>query len=135
MGEGLEDNALSPWRFPSGVTAFTHQGFATSFGEKDIEMLGTQATRKGVSMLDQGAPGTLEMMSAQGDEVKQMQDRNLYTDLLMQFHQALRGEPTDMADGEAGLKSLAVAQAIHESEKSGETVPVRYPQHLNGAVQ
>jgi 1,5-anhydro-D-fructose reductase (1,5-anhydro-D-mannitol-forming) len=126
MGEGLEDNAMSLWRFSSGVTAFAHQGFATPFGEKGIELLGTQATLKGVSMLDQGAPGTLEMMSAQGDEVMQMQDRNLYTDVLVQFHQALRGEPTDMADGEAGLKSLAVALAILESAKSGEMVPVRY---------
>jgi 1,5-anhydro-D-fructose reductase (1,5-anhydro-D-mannitol-forming) len=126
MGEGLEDNAMSIWRFPGGVTAFTHQGFATPFGEKGIELLGTQATLKGISMLDQGAAGTLETMSAQGDEVMQMQDRNLYTDVLVQFHQALRGEPTDMADGEAGLKSLAVALAILESAKSGEMVPVRY---------
>lgn len=125
MGEGLEDNALSLWRFPSGVSAFTHQGFATPHGEKGIELLGTQATLKGVSMLDQGSPGTVAMMSAQGDQVTKMQDRNLYVEVLAQFHQALRGRPSDMADGDAGLKSLAVALAILESAKSGKAVLVR----------
>lgn len=126
MAEGLEDNAMSLWRFSGGVTAFTHQGFATPYGEKGIELLGTQATLKGVSMLDQGAPGTLEMMSAQGGPLTQMQDQNLYTEVLTQFHRAVRGEPNDMADGDAGLKSLAVALAILESAKAGEAVPVRY---------
>jgi 1,5-anhydro-D-fructose reductase (1,5-anhydro-D-mannitol-forming) len=126
MADGLEDSAMSLWRFSSGVIVFTHQGFATPYGEKGIKLLGTQATLKGVSMLDQGAPGTLEMMSAQGSQVTQMQDQNLYTEVLTQFHRALRGEPTHMADGDAGLKSLAVALAILESAKSGEAVPVRY---------
>lgn len=126
MGEGLEDTAMSLWRFASGVTVFTHQGFATPYGEKGIELLGTKAALKGVSMLDQGSPGTVNLMSDQGDQVTEMQDVNLYGKVLENFHKALRGESTDMADGNAGLNSLATALAILESAKSGETVYVNY---------
>jgi len=126
MGQGLEDNAMSLWHFPSGVTAFTHQGFATPYGEKGIELLGTRATLKGVSMLDQGAPGTLTWMSKQGATTNALEDRNLYTQVLTHFHQALRGAPHHMADGVAGLKALAVALAILESARTGTTVAVDY---------
>ncbi|MDP3650041.1 MAG: Gfo/Idh/MocA family oxidoreductase [Rhodoferax sp.] len=126
MGEGLEDTAMSIWRFPSGITVFTHQGFATPYGEKGIELLGTKAALKGISMLDQGSPGTVTLMSDQGNQLTEMPDVNLYNKVLENFHKALRGESTDMADGKAGLNSLAVALSILESAKSGQTVHVNY---------
>ena len=42
------------------------------------------------------------------------------------LHQAVAGQPSDMADGEAGVKSLAVALAVLESARTGRSVAVQY---------
>lgn len=126
MGDGLEDNAMSVWRFPSGVTAFTHQGFATPYGEKGLELLGTKASLKAVSILDQGSPGRATLMSESGEQDFNFEDFNLYSKVLESFHKMVQGQPSGGADGIAGLKSMAVAIAILESSKTGRVANVDY---------
>ena len=126
MGRGVEDNAMSLWHFPSGLTAFTHQGFNTPHASNRLEILGDQACLEACGVLNQAPGGKLAWRRADGDLALRLDHDNLYLRGLREMHKAIAGEPHDMASGEAGLKSLAVALAVLESGRSGERVAVRY---------
>ena len=126
MAQGMEDNAMSLWRFPSGLTAFTHQGFTTPHASVALEVHGTQGSLEGRGILHQGPDGNLQWRNAEGSVALPLEPVNLYTRGLHNFHKAVRGEAHDMADGAAGVRSLAVALAVLESAHSGRSVPVNY---------
>lgn len=126
MAEGMEDNAMSVWRFPSGVTAFTHQGFNTPFADMGLELHGTQGSLRGTGILHQGPDGQLHLKNAQGDSPLPLENTNLYSRCIQHFHQAKQGQPHDMATGQDGVQSLAVALAVLESAQTGRTVQVAY---------
>lgn len=127
MAEGMEDNAMSVWRFPSGLTAFTHQGFNTPFADVGLEVHGTQGSLKGVGILHQGPDGTLSFKNAQGEQALPLDNISLYNRGVQNFHLAIQGQPNDLADGNAGVCSLAVALAVLESAQTGRSVAVAYP--------
>lgn len=126
MAEGMEDNAMSVWRFPSGITAFTHQGFNTPFADVGLEIHGTQGSLQGTGILHQGPDGRLNFKDAQGEHALPLEPTDLYSRCIQQFHKAVQGQPHDMADGQAGVRSLAVALAVLESAQTGRTVTVQY---------
>ncbi|SDO93292.1 1,5-anhydro-D-fructose reductase (1,5-anhydro-D-mannitol-forming) [Rhodoferax sp. OV413] len=127
MAEGMEDNAMSVWRFPSGLTAFTHQGFNTPYAEVGLEVHGTQGSLQGVGILHQGPDGRLNFKDGQGTHELPLDQVDLYSRGVQNFHLAIQGQPHDMADGQAGLRSLAVALAVLESAQTGRSVTVPYP--------
>ncbi len=126
MAEGMEDNAMSVWRFPSGITAFTHQGFNTPFADVGLEIHGTQGSLHGTGILHQGPDGRLNFKNAQGEQALPLEPTNLYNRCIQHFHKAMQGQPNDLADGQAGVQSLAVALAVLESAATGRTVKVAY---------
>ncbi|MFC5522120.1 Gfo/Idh/MocA family protein [Polaromonas jejuensis] len=126
MGQGVEDNAMSLWRYPSGLTAFTHQGFNTPHASNRLELLGDQASLEARGVLNQAPGGELVWRRADGNLSLRLDHDNLYVRGLREMHKAIAGEPNDMASGEAGVKSLAVALAVLESAQTGQRVPVRY---------
>ena len=75
-------------------------------------------------MLHQGPDGTLHFKNKEGRVQVPLDVTNLYSRGLQNFHKAVRGEPHDMADGEAGVRSLAVALAVLESAQTGRAVTV-----------
>jgi len=119
MARGLEDNAMSVWRFASGVTASSHQGFNTPYADTGLELHGTQGSLHGSGMMSQQPSGDLVLVNAQGREILPVPRGNLYEACLQHMHRAIRGETHDMADGRAGVQSLAVALAVLESAHSG----------------
>jgi 1,5-anhydro-D-fructose reductase (1,5-anhydro-D-mannitol-forming) len=126
MAVGLEDNAMSIWRFASGVTAFTHQGFNTPHATTRLEILGSEGSLEGRAILSQAPGGELVWRTRQGEKDLELSEESLYTRCVREMHKAIAGEPNDLADGIAGAKSLAVALAIRESAASGKAVTVRY---------
>jgi 1,5-anhydro-D-fructose reductase (1,5-anhydro-D-mannitol-forming) len=126
MARGLEDHAMSLWRYASGLTAFTHQAFTTPHARTGIEIHGTEGTLEGDGILNQRADGSLLLRSAAGVEPQALDRANLYERCLQQFHAAVRGEPNTLADGLAGQRSLAVALAVLESARRGAPVDVDY---------
>lgn len=122
MAQGLEDTAMSVWRFASGALAFTHQGFSTPHAEVSLELHGTEGTLQGVGILHQVPEGRLLLRRAAGEQALPLAPDNLYVHGLRQFHRAIQGQPHDAADGEAGVKSLAVALAVLQSAASGRSV-------------
>lgn len=126
MATGMEDNAMSVWRFPSGLTAFTHQGFTTPHAHVALEVHGTEGSLEGRGVLHQGPDGTLHFQNKDGRVQVPLDQHNLYVRGLEHFHKAVRGEAHDMADGFAGVRSLAVALAVLESAETGRAVKVNY---------
>jgi 1,5-anhydro-D-fructose reductase (1,5-anhydro-D-mannitol-forming) len=126
MAQGMEDNAMSVWRFASGITAFTHQGFNTPFANVGLEIHGTHGSLHGTGILHQGPDGRLNLKNAQGDQSLPLEPINLYSRGLQNFHQAIQGQPNDLSDGQAGVRSLAVALAVLESAHMGRSVTVQY---------
>lgn len=126
MAEGMEDNAMSVWRFPCGLTAFTHQGFNTPFADVGLEVHGTQGSLKGVGILHQGPDGRFDFKNAQGEQALPLDQISLYNRGVQNFHLAIQGQTNDMADGQAGVRSLAVALAVLESAQTGRSVTVQY---------
>ncbi len=126
MAQGMEDHALSLWRFPSGLIATTHQGFTTPYARVGLEIHGTDGSVHGDGILHQRADGDLSLHNAEGTTAITLDRTNLYERCLQNFHRAVRGEPHHLADGQAGLRSLAVALAVLESAHKGQAVTVRY---------
>ena len=126
MGRGVEDQAMSLWQFPSGLCAFTHQGFNTPHASNRLEILGDQASLEARGVLNQAPGGELVWRRADGDLSLRLDHDNLYLRGLRELHQAIAGLPSDMASGEDGLRSLAVALAVRESARSGRRVQVDY---------
>lgn len=126
MGRGVEDNAMSLWQFGSGLCAFTHQGFNTPHASNRLEILGDQASLEARGVLNQAPGGELVWRRSDGDLSLRLDHDNLYLRGLREMQRAIAGQPHDMATGEAGLKSLAVALALLESARSGRRVAVDY---------
>jgi 1,5-anhydro-D-fructose reductase (1,5-anhydro-D-mannitol-forming) len=127
MGHGVEDTALSLWRYASGLTVFTHQGFTTPHASNRLELLGDQASLEARGVLNQAPGGELIWRRADGDLSLRLDHDNLYLRGLREMHKAIRGEPHDMATGQAGVQSLAVALAVLESARTGRSVVVPTP--------
>jgi 1,5-anhydro-D-fructose reductase (1,5-anhydro-D-mannitol-forming) len=125
MAQGMEDHALSLWRYDSGLLATTHQGFSTPHANTGLELHGTEGSLHGERIVHQAPGGRLTWRKADGEQELVLDGANLYERGIQEFHRAVRGEPHDMATGEAGLRSLAVALAVLESASSGRTVAVR----------
>lgn len=126
MAQGMEDHALSLWRFPSGVIATTHQGFTTPYARVGLEIHGTNGSVHGDGILHQNADGDLTLRNADGEVHITLDRTNLYERCLQNFHLAVRGKPNNLADGQAGLRSLAVALAVLDSAQKGRAIEVRY---------
>jgi 1,5-anhydro-D-fructose reductase (1,5-anhydro-D-mannitol-forming) len=125
MAQGMEDHALSLWRFPSGLLATTHQAFSTPHARTGLEIHGTQGSLHGVGVVHQAPGGTLLLKTSEGERELALDGHNLYERCLHEFHKAVRGEASDLATGESGLRSLAVALAVLESAQTGHTTAVR----------
>lgn len=126
-GAGMEDNAMSIWRYASGITAFTHQGFNTPFAQTHIQVHGDQASLQGNGILSQAPGGSLELTNEHGVQAIELDTDNLYERVVRNMHAAIAGKAHTNADGEAGLKSLAVAHAVLQSAATGNTQEVIYP--------
>jgi 1,5-anhydro-D-fructose reductase (1,5-anhydro-D-mannitol-forming) len=126
MAKGLEDNAMSVWMMESGVLVSTHQGFNTPHAGVSLEVHGQHGSLLGKGVLHQGPDGQLWRVDSQGSRQIELDHHNLYERCLHHFHLAIEGKPNDLADGWAGVRSLAVAQAVLKSAAKGQQVPVEW---------
>ena len=126
MAKGMEDNAMSIWQMANGVLVSTHQGFNTPYAGVSLEVNGQHASMLGKGVLHQGPDGQLWRNDAQGARQIALDQHNLYERCLRHFHLAVSGQPNDLADGWAGVRSLAVAQAVLKSASQGCTVTVEW---------
>jgi 1,5-anhydro-D-fructose reductase (1,5-anhydro-D-mannitol-forming) len=121
---GLEDGAMSVFRFKSGVLAQAHDAFTIRNAGTGFEVHGTEGSLIGRDVMTQKPIGSVILRTAAGEEELAFDRDDLYTRSLGRFHRAIRGDGTPSATGEDGVWSLAAAEAALKSAKSGRTVTI-----------
>lgn len=126
FGDLVEDEAMSVWRYPSGVLAYTHESFATPHAGHGIEIHGSEGSLFGESVMSQQPVGTVYLQRNGQREELAVNPHNLYQAGVADFVAAVNEGRAPACDGIAGTRSLAVALAVLESAKSGNKVSVDY---------
>lgn len=123
-GAGLEDGAMSVFRFKSGVIAQTHDAFTIKHAGTGFEVHGSEGSLVARDVMTQKPIGNVMLRTAAGEEELSFDREDLYTYALRDFHAAVRGKGKPAATGEDGVWSLAAAEAALESARSGRTVAI-----------
>jgi 1,5-anhydro-D-fructose reductase (1,5-anhydro-D-mannitol-forming) len=121
---GLEDGAMSVFRFRSGVLAQAHDAFTIRHAGTGFEVHGTEGSLIARDVMTQKPIGSVILRTEAGQEELAFDRDDLYTRSLGRFHQAIRGEGAPSATGEDGVWSLASAEAALASAKSRRTVAI-----------
>jgi 1,5-anhydro-D-fructose reductase (1,5-anhydro-D-mannitol-forming) len=66
--------------------------------------------------------GEVLLRTGHGTETLPLEHENLYARALTRFHAAIRGEGEPAATGEDGVRSLALALAVHKAAQEGRCV-------------
>lgn len=123
-GAGLEDGAMSVFRFRSGVIAQTHDAFTIKHAGTGFEVHGSEGSLIARDVMTQKPIGTVTLRTAAGEEELSFDREDLYTYALRAFHAALRREGGPAATGEDGIWSLAAAEAALDSARTGRAVAI-----------
>lgn len=126
FGDLVEDEAMSVWRYPSGVLAYTHESFATPHAGHGIEIHGSEGSLFGESVMSQQPVGKVYLQRDGQREELAVNPHNLYQAGVADFVAAVNEGRAPACDGVAGTRSLAVALAVLESAQSGKKVSVDY---------
>jgi 1,5-anhydro-D-fructose reductase (1,5-anhydro-D-mannitol-forming) len=121
---GLEDGAMSIFRFRSGLIAQTHESFMAMAAPIGFEVLGTAGTLVGRDVMYQRPLGGVTLSTAEGTTELPSPSENLYVRGIGQFHAAIRGEGRPAASAADGVWSLAAALAVLESARTGRAVKI-----------
>ena len=125
-GAAMEDAAMGIWEFPSGVMAYTHEGFTLPHAKNGLELHGSDASLYAEDVMTQQPKGRITIRRNGDDTVIPTASENLYEIGVGQFVAACQGGAKPDADGWAGVRSLAVALATLDSADKGQTVTVDY---------
>ena len=123
-GAMMEDAAMGIWEFPSGVMAYTHEGFTLPHAKNGLELHGSDASLYAEDVMTQQPKGTITIRRDGVDTVIPTPSENLYERGVSQFVSACQGGDKPDADGWAGVRSLAVALATLTSAANVETISV-----------
>ena len=126
LGQGVEDECMSVWRYPSGVLAYTHESFVTPHAGHGIEIHGSEGSLIGETVMSQKPIGRVYLQRDGAREELAITPHNLYEAGIADFIKAIHsgGKPT--CDGVAGTRSLAVALAVLESAAKAKVIEVDY---------
>lgn len=128
LGDGVEDSVMSVWSMPSGVMVQSHESFTHPYAHTGIEVHGTRGSIVARDVMTQRPVGEITLSNADGDHAIEYSPHNLYEHAVAAFAAAVAGEGRPAADGEDGVKSLAVALAVRAAAASGKAVKVDYGQ-------
>ena len=126
LGQGVEDDCMSVWRYPSGVLAYTHESFVTPHAGHGVEVHGNEGSLIGEQVMSQKAIGRVFLQRDGEREEIPTTPRNLYEAGIADFVKAIKTGGKPSCDGVAGTRSLAVALAVLESAAEGKVVEVDY---------
>ena len=124
MGAGVEDSVMSVWSMPSGAQVMAHESFTHPHTGTGIEFHGTQGSIFARGVMTQQPVGEIELVTKAGREAVPFSPHNLYVQAVGRFVEAVGGRGSPAADGDDGVKSLAVALAVKEAALSGRRVDV-----------
>ena len=122
--EGLADGVMAVVSFRSGLIAQLHDAFTVRHAGTGFEVHGTDGSLVARDVMIQPPVGEVRLRTEAGEQVLPVEQENLYVRALRRFHGAVRGVDTPAATGEDGVRSLALALAVHEAAHSGRRVRV-----------
>ncbi|MTI44818.1 1,5-anhydro-D-fructose reductase (1,5-anhydro-D-mannitol-forming) [Roseibium hamelinense] len=126
LGTGVEDSCMSIWQMPSGVMVQTHESFTHKYTESGLEIHGTEGSVVARNVMTQRPVGEIVLVTESGRESVGFADHNLYERAVALFSEAVAGQGRPSADGADGVKSLAVAEAVARSARTGQRTKVVY---------
>ncbi|MGR3757557.1 MAG: Gfo/Idh/MocA family protein [Tranquillimonas sp.] len=126
MGQGVEDSVMSVWTMPSGVMVQSHESFTHPHARSGIEVHGTEGSVYARDVMSQRPEGTVTLLDARGRHDIPFDRHDLYEETVSAFADAVAGRGRPAADGEDGVRSLAVALAVRDAARTGRAVRVDY---------
>lgn len=125
MGQsGLEDGVMGVMRFKSGLIAQFHDAFTAKFAETGFEVHGTEGSLIARNVMTQRPVGSVVLRNAEGERELPLDQQDLYSRAIANFHAAIAGKGKPSATGEDGLWSLATGLAVVKSAASGAAVKI-----------
>lgn len=123
-GAGLEDGAMAVIRFAKGTLAQLHEAFTIRHAGTGLEVHGTEGSLIARDVMTQRPVGEVVLRSERGAEPLPVQHESLYLRAIARFHAAIRGDGEPAATGEDGVRSLALALAVHKAAREGRRVTI-----------
>ena len=112
---------------PSGATVQAHESFTHPFAGSGLEVHGDKGSIFARGVMTQLPVGEIELVTAQGREAVQFPKHTLYVQGVTDFLAAVAGQGEPAASGEDGIASLAVALAVREAARTGQSQHVKVP--------
>ena len=103
-----------------------HESFTHSFAGTGIEIHGTEGSIFARNVMTGRPVGEVTLVTQTGAEAIPFEDHSLYHRSVRLFTEATQGQGRPAADGEDGIRSLAVALAVAEAARTGRRTPVDY---------
>lgn len=123
---GLADGVMGVIRFSNGVLAQIHDAFTVPYAPTGLEVHGTEGSLIARDVMTQKPVGEIELRSARGVEIVEVEHRNLYETAFAQFHRAVLHGEAPAATGVDGYRSLVTALALEASAATGQRVRVTW---------
>ncbi|MDB2412780.1 Gfo/Idh/MocA family oxidoreductase [Litoricolaceae bacterium] len=121
LGQGVEDESMSIWRYAGDRLVYTHESFVTPFAGHGIEFHGTEGSLVGRGVMSQQPIGQVMLNNSKGQQEIAVIHRNLYEGVIANFCEAVAKNQAPWCDGVAGYNSLATALAVIESARTGQS--------------
>ncbi len=126
--EGVEDTATAILHFDNGAIAVVDTSFSAAAAENSLEINGTERTLVAQGILGQTADGVLRVVeTCEGaEEYLRIESdcRNMYQEEIESFAEAVINDTDPPMDGEEGVWSQRVVEAVYQSAEAGERVRV-----------
>jgi 1,5-anhydro-D-fructose reductase (1,5-anhydro-D-mannitol-forming) len=125
MGQGVEDSAMSVWTMPSGAMVMAHESFTHRFAASGLEVHGTEGSIFATGVMTQRPLGEITLITAAGAEPISYSAHSLYLESVKDFLAAVAGKGVPAATGEDGIASLAIALAVRDAARTGQSQTVQ----------
>jgi len=126
--EGVEDTAMAILHFDNGALGVVDTSFGIAAAQNLLEINGSERTLVAQGVLGQTPDGVLRVMEThKGPEeyLRIKSDcRNMYQEEIEAFAEAIINDTDPLMDGEEGVWSQRVVEAVYQSAETGELVRV-----------
>ncbi len=126
--EGVEDTATAILHFDNGAVGVVDTSFCASAAQNLLEINGSERTLVAQGLLGQTPDGVLRVVEAFAgtkEYLKIESDcRNMYEEEIKAFAEAIINDTDPPMDGEEGVWSQRVVEAVYQSAETGKLVRV-----------
>jgi len=126
--EGVEDTATAILHFDNGAVGVVDTSFGTTAAQNLLEINGSERTLVAEGVLGQAPGGVLRVVEAYegAEEYLRIESdcRNMYQEEIEAFAEAIINDTDPPMDGEEGVWSQRVVEAVYQSAETGKLVRV-----------